>query len=104
MTVGRRGVPLRPDRVRRRRRLGTERERTGRDRGDLASRRSGESPFRRLEGLIARILSPEHWNRLVVVDANNEEIETRGDMEAGEMSRAAREQMAVSHAGAVHEL
>jgi hypothetical protein len=35
-----------------------------------------------------------------VFDANNEVIETRGYMEAGEMSRAAREQMAASHAGA----
>ena len=40
---------------------------------------------------------------MVVVDANNEVIETRGDMEAGEMSRAAGEQMAASDAGAVLE-
>jgi hypothetical protein len=38
-----------------------------------------------------------------VVDANNEVIETCGYMEAGEMSRAASEQMAASHAGAVPE-
>jgi hypothetical protein len=64
---------------------------------------SGEAPFRRLEGLIARNLVSEHWNRMVVVEASNEVIETRGDMEAGEMSRAARERMAASHAGAVSE-
>jgi hypothetical protein len=53
--------------------------------------------------LIARNLVPEHWNRTVVVDANNEVIETRAYMEAGETSRATRDQMAASHAVAVPE-
>lgn len=50
--------------------------------------RLGEAPFRRLEGLIARGLAPEHWNRIVVVDANDTVIETRGYMVAGEMRKA----------------
>lgn len=54
--------------------------------------RLGEAPFRRLEGLIARDLTPEHWNRMIVVDANDEVLETRGYMDAGEMSKADREQ------------
>jgi hypothetical protein len=37
---------------------------------------------------------------MVIVDANDEVIETRGYMEAGEMSRAAREQAAASKVGA----
>ena len=56
--------------------------------------RLGEASFRRIEGLIARGLTPEHWNRMVVVDANDEVIETRGYMEAGEMSSADRKQHA----------
>ncbi len=56
--------------------------------------RLGEASFRRVEGLIARDLTPEHWNRMVVVDANDEVIETRGYMEAGEMSSADRKQHA----------
>ena len=45
--------------------------------------RLGEASFRRIEGLIARGLTPEHWNRMVVVNANDEVIETPGYMEAG---------------------
>jgi Protein of unknown function (DUF3239) len=67
---------------------------------EMCQQRLGEAPFQRLESLIARDLAPEHWNRMVVVDANDEVIETRGCMEAGEMSRAQRERMATSHAGA----
>jgi hypothetical protein len=48
----------------------------------------GEGPFRRLEALIARGLTPEHWNRIVVLDASDEVIETRGYMVAGEMRSA----------------
>ena len=55
--------------------------------------RLGEASFRRIEGLIARGLTPEHSNRMVVV-ANDEVIETRGYMEAGQMSSADRKQHA----------
>jgi hypothetical protein len=54
--------------------------------------RLGSAPFRRLEALIARDLTPEHWNRMVVVDANGEVLETRGYMVAGEMKKAEEEQ------------
>jgi hypothetical protein len=54
----------------------------------------GEASFRRIEGLIARDLTPEHWNRMVVVNANDEVIETRGYMEAGEMTSADRKKYA----------
>lgn len=56
--------------------------------------RLGEAPFRRIEGLIAQGLTPEHWNRMVVVNANDEVIETRGYMEAGEMSSGDRKKHA----------
>jgi hypothetical protein len=65
---------------------------------ELCMQRLGEAPFRRLEGLIARGLAPEHWNRMIVVDAHDGVIETRGYMEAGEMSRAYRKEMANSPA------
>jgi hypothetical protein len=51
--------------------------------------RLGEAPFQRLERLVARDLAPEHWNRMVVVDANDEVSEVRNYMEAGEMRKAA---------------
>ena len=57
---------------------------------EIACQKLGEASFRRIEGLIARDLTPEHWNRMVVVNANDEVIETRGYMEAGEMSSADR--------------
>ncbi|AGA29006.1 hypothetical protein [Singulisphaera acidiphila] len=50
--------------------------------------RLGEASFRRLEGLIARDLAPGDWNRIVVVDANDEAIETRSIVEAIAMKKA----------------
>ncbi len=54
--------------------------------------RIGEAPFRRLEALVARGLAPEHWNRIVVVDAQDEEIETRGYMQVEEICRDEKKQ------------
>jgi Protein of unknown function (DUF3239) len=66
---------------------------------EICMQKLGEAPFRRLEALIARGLAPEHWNRMVVVDANDEVIETRNCLEATEMSRAHRTEAAKSPAG-----
>jgi Protein of unknown function (DUF3239) len=55
---------------------------------ELCVQKLGEAPFKRLEALIARGLTPEHWNRMVVLDANDEVIDTRNYMVAGEMRAA----------------
>jgi Protein of unknown function (DUF3239) len=67
---------------------------------EMCMQRLGEAPFRRLEGLIARSLVPEDWRQMVMVDANDEVIETRAYGEAMEMTRAEREQAAASKVGA----
>jgi hypothetical protein len=53
--------------------------------------RLGEASSRRLEGLVSRGSIPDHEQWMVVVDRNDEVIENRGSVPAGEMSRAAGE-------------
>ena len=55
---------------------------------ELCVQKLGEAPFKRLKALIARGPTPEHWNRMVIFDANDEVIETRNYMVAGKMRAA----------------
>ena len=63
------------------------------DEFDLADcmARLGEAPFRRLERLIERGTVPDHEQWMLVVDRNDEVVENRGSVPAGEMARADRE-------------
>jgi hypothetical protein len=61
---------------------------------DQCMARLGEASFRRLEGLVARGSIPDHEQWMTVVSRNDEVIETRGSVPAGEMSRADKEAMA----------
>lgn len=56
--------------------------------------RLGEASFQRLERLVARGTVPDHEQWMLVVDRNDEVIENRGSVPAGEMSRAAKEAQA----------
>lgn len=56
--------------------------------------RLGEASFRRLERLVALGSIPDHDQWMIVVDRNDEVIENRGSVPAGEMSRAAKQAQA----------
>jgi hypothetical protein len=61
--------------------------------------RLGEAPFRRLEALVARGPVPDHWNHIIVVDANDEVLEERNCLQATEMSRADRKEAGAAPSG-----